>query len=339
MPETPKAETASPETPKPERIATKVPAGHGYGFGQGWRVVARKEFADHLLSARFLVVVGILAVAAAAAVFAASGGIRSVASEALGVPALFLKLFTVTADPVPWPLVIFIGFLGALLGIMFGFDAISGERAQGTLPRLLAQPIHRDEVILGKFVGGLAVVAVMLTALTVFVTGVGIFRLGLIPTPNEIGRLLVWLIVSVIYVGFWQALATLTSVMVPRAATSAMIALGVWLVLFLFGGLIFQTAASVLAGDNSDSAVRTEYLFSRISAPTLYSETSSVLLDPTQRIAGPYTLEQIDRAIDSNLTLSQSLMVVWPQIVGLIALTAALFALAYVGFMRQEIRA
>jgi ABC-2 type transport system permease protein len=31
--------------------------------------------------------------------------------------------------------------------------------------------------------------------------------------------------------------------------------------------------------------------------------------------------------------------VVWPQIVGLIALTAACFAAAYVSFMRQEVRA
>ena len=69
------------------------------GFGSGWRVVARKEFADHLLSGRFLVLIGVLAVAAAGAVFAASGGIRSVAVDAAGVPALFLKLFTVTTDP------------------------------------------------------------------------------------------------------------------------------------------------------------------------------------------------------------------------------------------------
>jgi ABC-2 type transport system permease protein len=329
-----------PETPTSETVRAKLQPDRTYRFGQGWKVVARKEFADHLLSARFLVVVGILAVAAAAAVFAASGGIRSVASDALGVPALFLKLFTVTTDPVPWPLVVFIGFLGALLGIMFGFDAISGERSQGTLPRLLAQPIHRDEVILGKFVGGLMVVAVMLTALTAFVAGIGIFRLGLVPTPNEIGRLLVWLIVSVIYVGLWQALATLASVMVPRAATSALISLGVWLVLFFFGGVLFQGAASLLApGDNPDAVVRAEYLLSRISPPVLYSETSTVLLDPTERVAGPVTLEQIDRAVDSNLSLVQSLIVVWPQIVGLIALTAALFALAYVGFMRQEVRA
>jgi ABC-2 type transport system permease protein len=310
------------------------------GFGTGWRVVARKEFADHLLSARFLVLIGILGVAAAAAVFAASAGIREVASDTEGIPALFLKLFTVTTDPVPFPLVVFIGFLAPLLGIMFGFDAISGERSQGTLPRLLSQPIHRDEVVLGKFVGGLAVIALMLTALTLFVSGIGIFRLGLVPSSTEVGRLFVWLIVSIIYVGFWQALATLTSVTVRRAASSALIAVGIWLVLALFGTFIFQAAANLLSpGEDEVAATRVEILISRLSPATLFSETSTVLLDPTQRTVDLVTVEQADRAILSNLSLSQSLSVVWPQIVGLLALTAALFAIAYVSFMRQEVRA
>lgn len=310
------------------------------GFGTGWRVVARKEFADHLLSARFLVLIGILGVAAAAAVFASSGGIRAVASDTEGIPALFLKLFTVTSDPVPFPLVVFIGFLAPLLGIMFGFDAISGERSQGTLPRLLAQPIHRDEVVLGKFVGGLAVIALMLTALILFVAGIGIFRLGLVPTPTEVGRLFVWLIVSIIYVGFWLALATLTSVTVRRAASSALIAVGIWLVLALFGAFIFQAAANLLApGDDELAATRVEMLISRLSPATLFTESSTVLLDPTQRTVDLVTVEQADRAILSNLSLTQSLSVVWPQIVGLVALTAALFAIAYVSFMRQEVRA
>src|SRR5680860_599514 len=158
----------------------------------GWRVVAAKELADHLLSGRFIVLMAVLGIATAAAVFAASGGIRDVAPNAQGITALFLKLFTVTADPVPFPLIVFVGFLAPLLGIMFGFDAVSGERSQGTLPRLLSQPIHRDEVILGKFVAGLGVVAIMLTALVVFVSGIGIFRLGVVPSATEITRLLVW---------------------------------------------------------------------------------------------------------------------------------------------------
>jgi ABC-2 type transport system permease protein len=310
------------------------------GFGIGWRVVARKEFADHIHSGRFIVLAVILAVVAAAAVFAASGGIRSVAADTQGVPALFLKLFTVTDDPVPFPLVVFIGFLGPLLGIMFGFDAISGERSQGTLPRLLAQPIHRDEVILGKFVGGLAVIALLLTALTTFVSGIGIFRLGLIPAPTEIARLLVWLIVAIIYVGFWQALATLTSVAVRRAATSAMIAVGVWLVLTLFGGFLFQAISSIVSNpDDQTASLRNELLLSRLSPFTLFSETSTVLLDPTERTTGLVTFEQVSQALVSNLSIPQSLSVVWPQIVGLLAMTTALFAFAYVSFMRQEVRA
>jgi ABC-2 type transport system permease protein len=174
----------------------------------------------------------------------------------------------------------------------------------------------------------------------VFVSGIGIFRLGLFPEPTEIVRLIVWLVVAVIYVGFWQALATLTSVMVPRAATSAMIAVGVWLVLTLFGSFIFRAAASVVANpDDQVSSIRAELMLSRLSPYTLYSETSTVLLDPTERATGLLTAQQVDRAIVSNLTLTQSLSVVWPQVVGLLALTAALFAIAYVAFMRQEVRA
>ena len=320
--------------------AVIAPPSNRYRLGHGWKVVARKEFADHILSARFYVLILILGVAAAGAVFAASGGIRSVAPDAVGIPALFLKLFTVTADPVPFPLVVFIGFLAPLLGIMFGFDAISGERSQGTLPRLLAQPIHRDEVILGKFVAGLGVVGLMLLALVVFVSGIGIFRLGLIPTATEIGRLAVWLVVAVIYVGFWQALATLASVTVPRAATSALIAIGIWLVLSLFGGFIFRAAANLVApADDQGAVLQTEVTLSRISPLTLFSESSTLLLDPTERTVDLVTFDQVNRAIVSDLTLTQSLLVVWPQIVGMVALTAALFAIAYVMFMRQEVRA
>lgn len=318
-----------------EAVATETPV----ASGTGWRVVARKELADHLLSARFVVLIAVLAVAAAAAVFAASGGIRQVAPDATGIPALFLKLFTVTTDPVPFPFVTFVGFLAPLLGIMFGFDAVNGERSQGTLPRLLSQPIHRDEVIIGKFAAGLTVIGVMLLALTAFVSGLGIYRLGLVPEPTEVARLVVWVAFTVIYVGFWLAFATLVSVLVPRAATSALVTVGVWLVLALFGNFIFQAVGTFIGGSDPTAALRAELAVSRISPLTLYSEASSALLDPSIRATGLVSLEQIDRALVSNLTLGQSLLVVWPQIVATVALTAVVFAVAFVSFMRQDVRA
>jgi len=310
----------------------------------GWRVVAAKELADHLFSGRFVVLLAVLGIATGAAVFAASGGIRDVAPNAEGITALFLKLFTVTTEPVPFPLIVFVGFLAPLLGIMFGFDSVNGERAQGTLPRLLSQPIHRDEVILGKFVAGISVIAIMLTALVMFVAGIGIFRLGVTPSATELSRLIVWLALAVVYVAFWQGLATLISVRTTRAATSALIPVGVWLVLALFGTFIFAAMADVVSPDDGtqDGLVanaRAEQAISQISPVVLFQQGSAVLLDPEVRTTGLVTIEQVDRAIVSELGLTQSLGVIWPQMVIMIAMTAAIFALAYVSFMRQEVRA
>jgi ABC-2 type transport system permease protein len=311
----------------------------------GWRVVATKELADHLYSGRFVVLLAVLGIATGAAVFAASGGIRDVAPNAEGITALFLKLFTVTIDPVPFPLILFVSFLAPLLGIMFGFDSVNGERAQGTLPRLLSQPIHRDEVILGKFVAGISVVSIMLTALVVFVAGVGIFRLGVTPTVGEVSRLLVWLLFTIVYVAFWQGLATLVSVKTTRAATSALIPVGVWLVLALFWGFVAGALADAISPDNAGTQeailanAQTEHTISQLSPITLFQEGSTVLLDPEVRTTGLLTLEQVDRAIVTELNLIQSLGVVWPQFVVLLAMTAVTFALAFVAFMRQEVRA
>jgi ABC-2 type transport system permease protein len=124
----------------------------------GWRIVATKELADHATSIRFVILVSVVALAGLAAIHSASSNIRDAASQASGTPSLFLYLFTVSPDRVP-AFYEFIGFLGPLLGIALGFDAISSERSQRTLPRLVSQPIHRDDVINGKFVAGVAAIA------------------------------------------------------------------------------------------------------------------------------------------------------------------------------------
>lgn len=327
-----------------ETMSSRPPTTDPQRLGGGWKVVASKELADHLYSGRFIVLLAVLGIATAAAVFAASGGIRDVAPNARGITALFLKLFTVTTDPVPFPLIVFVTLLAPLLGIMFGFDSVNGERSQGTLPRLLSQPIHRDEVILGKFVAGISVIMIMLTALVLFVAGIGIFRLGLTPTLTEVSRLIAWLVLAVVYVAFWQGLASLVSVNTRKASTSALIPVGVWLVLALFGSFIFGTIADVVSPEDGTQLgafenARTEHFLSQASPITLFRESSFVLLDPEVRSTGLLALEQVDRAIVSELDLAQSLGVVWPQIVVLLAMTAVLFALAYVSFMRQEVRA
>ncbi|HUG48668.1 MAG TPA: ABC transporter permease [Candidatus Limnocylindria bacterium] len=310
-----------------------------------WRIVAGKEFADHVLSVRFLVLVVILGLAAAAAVYAAAGLIREAAPSVAGQPSLFLKLFTVAPEQLPTFLVL-IGFLGPLLGISFGFDAVNGERAERTLPRLLAQPIHRDDVINGKFAAGLAVIGLILAVITAVVAALGILLLGILPSAEDVLRLGLWLVLAVAYVGFWLAFALLCSVVMRRAATSALVAIALWLVLTLFAALLVGLLAGVLAPLPPDATaaqqianISLQQELARLSPNRLFEEATAAVLDPSVRTVGLVLPAQADRAISSILPLDQSLLVVWPQFVAIIAVTALAFALAYVTFMRQEVRA
>ena len=106
-------------------------------FRGGWRIVAHKEFTDHIRSVRFLLLVILMSLAGLASVHSAAGPIRDAADSATQTPSIFLYLFTLSPQRVP-AFHEFLGILGPLLGIGFGFDAINGERAQRTLPRLVA---------------------------------------------------------------------------------------------------------------------------------------------------------------------------------------------------------
>ena len=88
---------------------------------------------------------------------------------------MFLRLFTTSGDGIP-SFVSFISLLGPLVGLTLGFDAINGERSRGTLNLLIAQPIHRDAVINGKFLAGLTVIAGMVCALGLLISGIDVYK-------------------------------------------------------------------------------------------------------------------------------------------------------------------
>jgi ABC-2 type transport system permease protein len=329
-----------------QRVRERIPA--------GWSVIAAKEFGDHVLGIRFLLLFLVLGLIGAGTVYTVAGLIRDQATAATGSPSLFLLLFTISpaqaAENVQLPpFVQLVGFLGPLLGITFGFDAISSERSEGTLPRLLSQPVHRDDVINGKFVAGLTTITLIFASVVALISAVGLIRLGLVPSGDDVVRIVVWFVMAIIYIGFWLALATLGSVVFRRAATAALVVLALWLVVTIFGDTIFTFLANLIAPGGSDATVQQQINnitwqqnLARLTPGQLYTEVSQVILNPTARtvdIQGLIELQRSGLAVASVLPVGQSLLVIWPQIVGLIAMTVVCFAAAYVIFMRQEVRA
>jgi ABC-2 type transport system permease protein len=317
----------------------------------GWRTIAAKELADHIASSRFFVLLLVIAILSVLPMYFSASDIQSVASQTSGSnPLVFLALFTHGASAFNnISMIALVVLLVPLVGIAFGFDGINSERSQGTLSRLLAQPVHRDDVINGKFVAGITVILVMMVTLILLVTAIGILRLGIIPTGEDMARVGVWLLTTVLYASFWLAFALLLSVVIRSTATAALVGFGVWLAVSILGPFLIQAAAGFLFPiDTAASptaqvgAITAQQLFLRLSPAQLYQDIMQATLDPSTNVLIVSNLGQVTSAqqqIPSLLTLDQSILLVWPQLVALVALTVLLFAIAYVLFLRQEVRA
>jgi ABC-2 type transport system permease protein len=315
---------------------------------QGLGVVMLKELSDNLTSGRMVVMEWLVVLIAVCVVYTGIQQIRELSAED---PFLLLRLFTRSADGVP-NLVYVLSYFVPLVSIGLGFDLVNSERNQRTLSRILAQPIYRDALLFGKFLAGLVTLAVMLLALWLMVIGLGILLLGLPPGAEEVARATAMLGVTIVYAGVWLAVALLFSIVFRSAATAALVSLGLWLFLtFLWPMLAPYLAIPFISDSITSSSDLLGQLgilqgFSRVSPGALYAEIVGVLLDPAVRSTQQPLLASLGLALvqpgsipGAPLPLMQSLLIVWPQTVSMIAAVIVLFVIGYVVFQRQEVRA
>lgn len=304
---------------------------------QGLGVVTLKELSDHLSSARMRVLEWLVVLTTAAALYGAIQQVRDQTAEDLF---LYLRLFTTAREPLP-SFVSFLAFLVPIMAIGLGFDAVNGEHSRRTLSRILSQPIYRDALLFGKFIAGLLTLSISLIAMWLLVIGLGLFLLGVPPNAEEMGRAIIFLFVTIAYAGVWLALAILFSIVFRSAATAALITLGLWLFLTaIWPALAPAIAVAVVPSDDQATLVTAAQYLSRLSPSTLFGEVVVAILNPATRSLGPIFMSQLQGAIPgAPLPLAESLIIAWPQIVGLVAGAILLFVIGYIAFQRQEVRA
>jgi ABC-2 type transport system permease protein len=306
----------------------------------GLSAVLTKELADHLTGARVLILEVLVLLTAVGTVYTALKGINTADDNQF----LYLRLFTTAQDPLP-PFVFFLAILVPLLAIALSFDSVNGEFNRRTLSRVLAQPVYRDALLLGKFLGGLLTLTIVFSAIWLLIFGIGIFKLGVPPTAEETGRALWFLLATIFYGGIWMALAMLFSSIFRSSATAALASIAVWAFFIFFWNIVVGLLAPALSPQQITTVQdlvatnQIQLLLSRVSPITLYADIATIMLQPTERFLGFVLPVQLDRAIKTPLPLGQSVLVIWPQLTCLIAATILLFALCYVLFQRQEIRA
>lgn len=309
----------------------------------GRSALVRKELADHLKSKRFLILLLLIGCTSFASLYGAISGLSDAIQSDSNF--IFLKLYTSSGSSIP-SFMSFIALLGPIVGLALGFDAVNSERSNGTLNRLVSQPIYRDAIIVGKFLAGTIVIAIVIFSMGIALGAVGMAATGLVPDVEEVFRILIFLFFTVVYIAFWLAMSILFSVICRHSATSALASISVWIFFAIFMSLVANIVANAVYPVNDQYGAMINSLnnytlnqnLNRISPYYLYSEAVSTIMNPSVRSVNVVTVSQLTGAISGYLSLGQSLLLVWPHLTGLAALMLIAFGGSYVGFMRQEIR-
>jgi ABC-2 type transport system permease protein len=316
----------------------------------GIGAIIKKELADHFSSYRFVILFALIAMVSLITTYMVGIGLREELSGVAKPKFVFLMLFTSTGPL--FSLVQFVAFFGPLIGLILGFDSINRERSTGTLSRLASQPIYRDSIINGKFLSGVVTIAIMLISILLVVSGLGLTLIGVVPGIEEVWRVFIYLVISIFYISFWLGISILFSILFGGIATSALATLAVWIFFSFFVSMGASVVANALIPLDQSTKRDTEILIrhvkikrmvSLMSPMQLYNDSTSIIIDPMRKttkslvLMGPIERLSSER-FQRPLALSQSIYVVIPHIITLIAITFICFGVSYTVFMRQEIR-
>jgi Cu-processing system permease protein len=141
-----------------------------------------------------------------------------------------------------------------LVALLISHDAIVGEMERGTMLLLLSYPVSRLQVLLGKFLGHLAV----LSFATILGYGAAAFALavsGAAITASSWVAFTSMILTSILLGAVFIALGYLISALVRERATAAGVAIGIWLLLVVLFDMALLGALVVDQGKTISSAV------------------------------------------------------------------------------------
>ena len=332
----------------------------------GLMTICRKELSDHLGSKRYLLLFALIVTLSIASAYQGADFIKNNPNSS------FVDVFA-GAQNSSFSFIYLMVIFGPIIGLALGFDAINRERTRGSLSVILSQPIFRDSILNGKFIAGVAALSLLAVSTIGILTGVAIPILGFGPAGEEIVRICMFTLFTILYLSIWLALGLLFSIMSKNTTTSILMSISTWL---LFS-IIITIAASFIANVAAPIEIATGFQAVTRPANQTFSGgfgtfNQTMFLDQTQmtdyrqimednanieatvqKISPCYLYEDAATSLLGiteggfgsagnpfrGLETSQSVSSSWPQITVLAVVLIACFASSYMLFLRQEIRA
>lgn len=180
-------------------------------------IIAEKELRDGLRNRWVLAATALLAALALTLAFLGAAPTGTVKVSGLAVTIVSLSSLTI--------------FLVPLIALLLSYDAIVGEVDSGTMALLLAYPVARWQVVLGKFTGHLSVIGFAI------LVGYGVAGLALQWAGNEDRgawtAFAIMVVSSILLGGVFLAIGYLVSTLVRDRGVAGGVAIGVWLLFVL----------------------------------------------------------------------------------------------------------
>ncbi|MCM1985958.1 ABC transporter permease [Methanococcoides seepicolus] len=286
--------------------------------GRNVFVIAQKEVADHLQDTGFLVLLAIYTIIIFSSTYMSGSFVHQESSMLLG--SINVKMIAMFAP---------------LIGIVLGFDAVVREQKSGSLNVLLTHPLFRDNIIAGKLLGSMLVLAAIII-FSVFVSiGTLLIFYGVEIGYTEIIRIFVFTILTFFYVSIFLGAAVLISTMVKDGTDSLTYNVVVWLFIGILFGAILKTAIAILTGDISNESVLITQL---LNMAPIHHFAEAVVGRIDLGFGGFNSAGSVIGGIfDTEYTLTQCLIEFKMNIVVLVVTPAILFIIAFIAFLRKDI--
>lgn len=336
------------------------------------RVIAAKEFRDHMGSRRFLGIFAVMLLLAAVGMISGAGMYQTAlekynaAQQTVSGDADSASGWSTPSCPSVMEVFHAVGYISmtlwAFLGIAMGFDLVTREKESRSLKILLSHPLYRDEVITGKFLGGVAAIAVGIGIMTLFCLSV-LLIFGIVLRPDEMVRVALFGLFTFLLIVSFFVIAFFFSTVSETSGSALVLSLFVFAVLTIllpgvvedplvisavigdppafpdYNGLSDEEAVALLDEYNTRSEAYSDAKGFFTSTAMIVSPSWNYLtVMAAVTIPSDMTEDLSDEEAEDLDTIFGILAANAEHLIALLVVPAAFFGLAWVRFLREDVR-
>ncbi|WP_048148433.1 ABC transporter permease subunit [Methanolacinia paynteri] len=333
-------------------------------------IVSKKEFFDQISGKKFLALFFMLMVIAGVSVISEYQTYTKEMEAYANSGSTYLDEYGIihSGDAAynPSPVNIYYGIVNGLSGYIFGpliaisagFNLITKERESGSIKSILSHPLYRDELINGKAIGGIGVLAVATVGLFVIITAI-LFLLSVVPSGDDFISIALLCAITILYLAGIFSMSLMVSSLTKNSGTSLIYSLILFIILSYVATIAAPSVSYLIIGPEPAIIGNDGFEFNDYDELSNYYSTQKIIENSVEyfSIKNNYLYAGIALTKPSffwafkgadevhfydyskmGIGFEDILGKIWGNILLLIAYPIVFFGIAYVKFMRMDLR-